>query len=494
MAEYTVRTGEVDSKAFAGKLDATYVTAREAAMSDLEFKKRVWPGIFKSYGNARYTFMDLLTMQTPFNFIGRDITLIEEQNLDYLIEVGDVGSTHGINTTANGAVAYLILAASGYDSNTGALRLRVGDSVIIPHAYTSTGNNEHYRIQSISSGSGATTKWALHPYNVSAGIATEVPIGTKLMRGPWKTSVGGGQPSSGYIDYLNARKFYTQIIGETVSVQGGVKATALESWYKRDGVSMSNMVTEALWQTEFMFDRKIDQALFTSSANTNTSNVTDTDQYGAASAVKSVFGYREHAVSRAQLLNYDSTQPWDYFKFDLIDEIFDTQKVSDGNIVVGCGPDLYKSIENGGLEFTKEYSKTDLMRSLDELGVSYRAFTKGTRTYTFVLIDTLRDTTGLGLVNLGHRQEGFMIPSSTVKVQLGNGSTSIIPNLQIGYLNNNGENRTRMTGPISGVNGYGLPFSHQYDNTMWAYKTEMGLVALGMNQNIFLTPTSYRTT
>lgn len=480
------------SNVYNGALDSNFITAREAATSSAEFKKRLWPEIVAKYGEGKYRFMDLISHGgSPFNLTGPDITVLEENSQKFVITVGDIGGGVGIATTAGGANASLQLDAGDYNSATGSLRLREGDEVIIPRGYTLSGNNEHYQAH-IASGSGATTVFSLRPLSTTASITTAVPVGTKLVKGPWKTGLGGGQPSTGYINFLNTRKFYTQIVGETLKAEGSVQAVAMESFYGSDSKKFTNLVAEALWRAEFMFDDKIDFGLFSGATNTNTSVVTSPDQSGVARPVKSIKGHREYLADLAMKFTYDTTQPFSLSYFDLVDEMLDSQMVSSRNIVVGCGPDAYKKVENGMLEFTKEYTATDFTSALDELKVSYKVLYKSGRTYTFVLLDSFRDQNGLGLSSLGYREEMFMIPSETARVTYNDG-TMDIPNIQLGYVNNNGENRTRMMGPIAGVNGMNIrPFSHQYDNVTWAIKSEYTLIDLKVNQQILFTPSVYK--
>ena len=490
MAEFTTNTTSIDSKAFVGKLDNAYITARQAAQN-IEFKKLLWPDIVKNYGNGYYGFMDLISNKTPFNFEGSSITVVEENKLDYTVKVGTNAGAGIAVAIANAPTTFKLDKTTDYDASNNP-RLRVGDTIYIPRAYTGTGEVAMYQVKSIA---GATNElvFTAVPLNELDSIATEVPIGTKIVVGAWKTGTGGGQPGVGYLPYLSNRTFGTQITGESFFIEGGLKSIAMEAMLKKNGAAQKDFLTEGLFHMEFMFDKRQDRDLYSSQTTTISSAATMAKETGT-SATKSRDGYRQILGKRAQVWNYDSSQNFDIFKLDQIDEIFDTQDVTEKNIIVGCGPDLFKRVENGSLDFIKEYSKSDFMENMESIGVQFKVITKGTRTYTFVCLDTFRDQTGLGRVELGYREEGFMTPASTVSVRM-NGATTATPfdKLQIGYRNNNGENRTRMMGPISGVNGYGLPFQHQWDTSTWHIKSESGLIALCVNQDILMKPTVYRT-
>ena len=491
MAEFTTNTTAIDSKVFTGKLDSSYITARQAANSSLEFKKTLWPDIVNNYGKGYYGFMDLISNKTPFNFEGSSITVVEENKLDYTVKVGTNAGAGIAVAGANVATTFKLDKTSDYDSSNNS-RLRVGDTIYIPRAYTGTGEVAMYQVKSIA---GATNEliFTAVPLNELDSIATEVPIGTKIVVGAWKTGTGGGQPGIGYLPYLSNRTFYTQITGESFFIEGGVKSVALETMLKKNGAAQKDFLTEGLFNMEFMFDKRQDRDLYSSQTTTASSAATMAKETGT-SQTKSRDGYRQILGKRGQIWNYDSSQNFDLFKLNQIDEIFDTQDVTEKNIIVGCGPDLFKRVEDGSLDFVKEYSKSDFMTNMESIGVQFKVITKGTRTYTFVCLDTFRDQTGLGRVELGYREEGFMTPASTVSVRM-NGATTATPfdKLQIGYRNNNSENRTRMMGPITGVNGYGLPFQHQWDTSTWHIKSESGLIALCVNQDILMKPTVYKT-
>ena len=157
MAEFTTNTTSVDSKVFTGKLDSSYITARQAANSSLEFKKLLWPDIVKNYGNGYYGFMDLISNKTPFNFEGSSITVVEENKLDYTVKVGTNAGAGIAVAAANAPTTFKLDKTTDYDSANNP-RLRVGDTIYIPRAYTGTGEVAMYQVKSIA---GATDELIL---------------------------------------------------------------------------------------------------------------------------------------------------------------------------------------------------------------------------------------------------------------------------------------------------------------------------------------------
>jgi len=99
-----------------------------------------------------------------------------------------------------------------------------------------------------------------------------------------------------------------------------------------------------------------------------------------------------------------------------------------------------------------------------------------------------------GVLDNYFRDAGLVIPKSLATVSKNNdmevsdsygysaGDKVKIPNVVLGYLNNNGENRTRMISQVGGVNGMGLPVVDQFDDVRLFIKSEFMLIVNLPNQ------------
>ena len=59
-----------------------------------------------------------------------------------------------------------------------------------------------------------------------------------------------------------------------------------------------------------------------------------------------------------------------------------------------------------------------------------------------------------------------------------------IPNVCVGYLQNNGEDRKRVIKPIAGMNGMGFDATELYDRVQLGLLSEYALVANGLEQMV----------
>jgi hypothetical protein len=139
-----------------------------------------------------------------------------------------------------------------------------------------------------------------------------------------------------------------------------------------------------------------------------------------------------------------------------------------------------------GLEFIKDNSSTDL-KALDDVGFGLKSFSKlGIKFHMRELVGFSNPQTfGVDANYFGNA--GLIFPMSEVTVKSndfigGTDGKIVLPNIALGYLNNQGENRTRIIQFVAGVNGMGLPATNQYDNVKGYMLTEYSVIANQVNQ------------
>jgi hypothetical protein len=174
--------------------------------------------------------------------------------------------------------------------------------------------------------------------------------------------------------------------------------------------------------------------------------------------------------------------------------LFRSQGVVDTEIAYLVGPDLMTQLDNMGLDYVKEFSGgSNLLSNMGKVGVSVNAFTKNGLDFVCKELISFSNVNTYGTDNLGtyFGNAGVMIPMTDVTVSdrngefgMGAGAKVSVPNVSLGYLNNDGENRTNIFHVSAGVNGMGFPAYHQYDKIEAWYASEFMLVAMKVNQMI----------
>ncbi len=71
--------------------------------------------------------------------------------------------------------------------------------------------------------------------------------------------------------------------------------------------------------------------------------------------------------------------------------------------------------------------------------------------------------------------------------ETGLGAKNKLAHMSLGYINNNGEDRTRVLKTESGMNGMGLPAYNQYDGVKYYLMSEFMNIFVKMNQSVLVT-------
>lgn len=469
---YTPNTGNTVTAAFAEQWRSIY---------DLEFPPQVWQQWYNKYGKGIGIFDWLAIAGQTFNVKSNSITAFED---GAQIRPVKINGTIATMTSAGDAVTFY-LDSTEYDDNNDTY-LRVGDTIVVPSLYMSgIDTPAEFLVSAVGATSAALC--TATPLNSSAQITTAVPTGSYLMVGATRYGRGTGQPA-GRSFGAYSRDFNTGISKETFTVEGGqVMQESYRSQIKGGGSGLWNRNQIA---SEFSLNSQLNSALLISDENTN--SLTQTSDQSKSNAVRSTTGLWNWLDSLGQELNYA-------IKISLPDlytakELLRSQGVVDTEVLVGMGDKLSRGFETLGLDFIKEYSGgSDLVQGMQKIGIRPNSLTIGNVSFVFKELAgfTNQNTFGTDADYWGNA--GFMIPMSQVTVKSADiniagieGGKVVIPNVALGYVNNNGENRTRVIKDVAGVNGLGLPASHDGDEVSVYYLTEYMLVAMQVNQMIRL--------
>jgi hypothetical protein len=237
----------------------------------------------------------------------------------------------------------------------------------------------------------------------------------------------------------------------------------------------------------------MDKEIFLGQVNSNTSNITVTDRDSNNVAARGTKGLWHWVEEDGMEQSYASS--YDLAYFDQIKEYLRSQGVTDTKVSILAGSNLYKQIENTVLDFIKAYSGgSDLMTGYASVGANIQEFKKNGITNQLCEVVSFDNANSYGVLDTYFRDAALVIPQSLATIKkspymdlddfYGNsaGDKVKIPNVILGYLNNNGENRTRMLGQVAGVNGFGLPFVDQYDDVRFWIKSEYMLIVNLANQ------------
>lgn len=385
-----------------------------------------------------------------------------------------------ISTGSAGANITVTLAAGDYDTNDNG-PLRVGDDIYIPKAYLTAGTtaDRAYRVMS-KSGSDENATYTCTPYakdgafyTTASRIVTAVPSGTELIIGANSFAAGTGQPA-GLTDTFETITFKPRILKESVDLEGGQVA---QMFYEATGYEANKgVLNSALLDAEFRLDVKESRFFFMGEYADNTALV-QTSESTVSNSIVSGAGMWPHADKYAMAQSYTG----DFILDNLYDSgiLQQSKGITSGTSLFMVGPELGRDVESAALDFIKEYSGgTDLFDKVKaELGITVKSFLFDGRTYVIWRPDELADPTGAGLNINGTytytwATSGLIVPQSNVTVPnfLGRANASI-PNVQIGYVNHNGEDRKRVLNfklGVHGLQGYSNMVASDYDG-MHAY-------------------------
>lgn len=478
----------VTSNAYGGSYNGDW-----ASIYDIEFEPQVWREWYEAYGKGFKVFDWLRIPGQTVNVKARELTSFTDQAVERAVLLDAGGIPYSGHSA--GATRAIALAASEYLDADGTTEttpyLRVGDSVYIDPLFTNKDVPTKWFVKTVGTyNSGSPTDGSIFPYDVTVALTADVTGSTYLMVGPNNSGIGGGQPGprrSG----ATSNTFYTAITAETAEIKGGLNA---EKLYRND---MDKSGKSVLWskaqiEAEFYHDSGMDKEIFLGQVNTNTTNVVITDGDSASQAAKGTKGLWHHVEDSGMEQSYAGA--YDLAYFDQIKDYLRSQGVTDTTVATLAGSNLYKQIENTVLDYIKAYSGgSDLMKGYGSVGFNTREFQKNGITHQLCEVVSFDNANTYGVLGGYFRDAALVIPKSLATVSAdgmmvddmyGNsaGDKVKIPNVVLGYLNNNGENRTRMIGPVAGVNGFNYPFTNQYDAVKLHIKSEYMLMVNLANQ------------
>lgn len=450
---------------------------------------QIWGEIIKYYGPGVGVLEWLYMAGQIVQVAGPTKTLFEEGSFLKLVEVGAAGIPA---TGAPGADATFGLAAGEF-TGTDTCYLSQNDAIIIPAEYLEVNGVAAtkpyiFQITAVTAADGVLKAFTATPHNVLVEIVNAIPAGTEIMvtGGNYPNGVQSGTPkSAGWYH----RTFACSTKKADWSMTGSVQSN--ERYYEKLRGGGTGVFTKATIEADLWLSKGINDDILLGDGITNTLTMNDRD--GNAIQATGTVGLYQHMVDAAMKQYY--TLAYSYPDFDDVKDLLISQGVTNRNVTFFMGSLLARQIENAGLDFIKEFSGgTDLMKTMDTIGVNFKAINKNGVYTVFKELPSLSDPVALGAAYFEDHFKGlgFIVPDTMVATRSsmdGEGGVIKLNNIALGYKNYNGENRTRINKIIQGMASVGGAASGNnavdtFDDVRGSLLSEYMLIVLKRNQMI----------
>jgi hypothetical protein len=451
---------------------------------------QIWGEIVKRYGPGIGLLEFLYMAGSIVPVAGPTKKVFEEGSF-----VKTVATAGASGIVAAGGAWTLHLAAAEFGGTTDNSYLSKNDIVVVPAKYieTPTGTLSTrpslWQVQAVDNADGILKSYTLYCLNILDRIAVTIPTATKLMvtGGNYANGVDSGSPkSSGFY----SRLFYTSTKKSDWKMTGSMQSN--ERYYDTLRGGGTGLFTKATIEADFLLSKYINDDLFLGGLVTATAlNMTDRD--GNSIAPTGTQGLLQHMIDGAMKQYY--TLAYQYQDFDDLKPLLISQGIVNRNVNFFCGSQLYREIENAGLDFLKEFAGgTQLMRNLNELNVAFRVINKNGVYTTIKELPSLSDPTSFGADSFEDYFTGlgFIVPDVDVTVRGGieEPATFKMKNLALGYKSHAGENRTRINKVLPGMASVGASGGDiavsTYDDVRGSMLSEYMLVVLKRNQLVLV--------
>lgn len=376
---------------------------------------------------------------------------------------------------AGAAGANLSLVVHTDDRDNGRVPIKVSQSVLIPGAYTTSGDDEAYNCTAYNSGTFTAT---LVPHQDTNQVAVNIPAGTVLKLHGTYHGVETDQPEAVFTKRVE-RSYTLGHCKSTAKIGGGIQSLNWLPVEMNDG--REGFVAENQWLAEFQHDKNLDDMIFYSQQITNAALTEASALSGTSSIKTSSKGIWNHGLDSGQTLSYSGV--FDYGNFYDYKDLALSQLIASREVRFQYGYDLSRQIEQAGLDFIQAYSGgTDLFRG-EGLGIDVKYVQLDGFTFQLKEIESFRNAIGLGNREYDFSKSGMMLPVDVVEAEY-EGSMEKHPTIMMGYL----KDRKRVIGIINGMTGLPFPINQTPDYASWNFNTEYSLLVLRPNQIVLVRP------
>lgn len=393
----------------------------------------------------------------------------------------DVKNESEIATSVAGASLTFVVSTDDRRS-TGAVPIQADEGILVPGAYTISGNDAIFVCQSYVA---ATYTGTFYPSDATEGITSAIPAGTIFkVHGSYK-GFETGQPGAKSSKRVE-RAYKVGLCKTTSALGGGVGALKWLEVGMKDDASRTGFIAENQYLAEFDHDKKMDDMIFFNQEIDNTNLVETSTLSGESGLRQASKGLWNHAQDSGQTLSYAGN--WDTGNFYDYKDLAISQLVSSREVQFWYGYDLSRQIEQSGLDWIQSYSGgSDLFMGATKLGVNVKHYELDGFTFQCKELESFRNVIGAGNQAYNFHKSGMMIPVGTGSAEI-EGKTEQHPNIMLGYLRYDGVDRKRSIGFINGPTGLNMTVNSENDATKWLYNTEYALFVLRPNQLVLVKP------
>jgi hypothetical protein len=403
----------------------------------------------------RYGFADRV-----LNFLRmpeREISISSRKNkvFEKLPTQADIKNNAQIATSVAGAAMTFVVSTDDR-STTGAVPLQVSEAILVPGAYTISGNDAVFTAQAYDSG---TFTFTLYPNDQTEGVAVAIPADTVFKIHGSYHGYETNQPNGKRTKRVE-RSYSNGLCKTTGELGGGVGSLKWLEVQYLDDPSRTGFVSEMQYLAEFDHDKKLDDMIFFNEEIDNT-NLTETS--------------------------------WDTGNFYDYKDLAISQLVSSREVRFWYGYNLSSQIEQAGLDWIQAYSGGSVLfmgAGNEGLGIDVKYYQLDGFTFQCKELESFRNAVGAGNQNYNFYKSGMMIPVGRGATEIEGGAVEQHPELMLGYMNHGGTNRKRVFGHAGGMTGAGYPNvldnGGDYDKVF--INTEYCLFALRPNQYVLVKP------
>lgn len=449
-------------------------------MEEETLQPQTYGQLVQLYGKGLRTFDAWMWAKRYIDISTRSLQVIEEGHFWDTIDVNE-------QITAGAAGADIVvksLKATG----------RVGFVIHVPAKYLNgTEIPQSYRITSKSYNA------PNYEYTCKALLGTEqisvnIPVGQKLILGGSMFAPGSQQPAGSVEDYFD--HFHTtRIYKETLHEEGG--QNALKEW---DDLSQSEygsgLRARNMVKTQLKLRHQINDGVLM--GYPNSAGLTEQNRHGEDNTILGDYGLIPAMYNDAMKQYWIAAYTQD--QFDVLPFLFASQGIVGPSAMFMQGQELGLSVENSKLSFIKEYSGgTDLYDRLKGVGFSIKEVLKNNfKTYLCKVAEFSNPVT-YAADGFNFETMGMIFPDSKVTATLNGfdpsgaasaGGKRALNHMTLGYMNYGRENRKLVVGDKAGVNGLGIPFSDDWDDSSVYMLSEMMTILLALNQCILVLKTT----
>jgi hypothetical protein len=446
--------------------------------------------LFERYGKSFYAvdfFENSPGSVDFFPYDSRGIISIEKEAPRPVVRVGSE-----IATGLAGADISFTIHADSLDANNYPT-IRENETIFISATYQPTAvyEDREYLITDIT----GTTVTA-SPLNnagtdkTASQISTAIPVGTYLSIGATMYAVGTNQPP-GKVESYTTNTHHFRILKDSQGVEGAAIAAKYKEVTDLNG--NKRLLSEALMKLEFDLQKQKAFAFAFGQPNDNAS-LTATSYYGGTNLIYGNKGVFTAADEVSMDYKYD-VEP-DYADFEYTRILMENRGLASNRAKMFVGSQFDMDLHRAMKAEIREYSGgSDLLdKASARLGIRVKSFIESGIEYFILPVAEFKDPAGVGLsvsdsYSYTPPTSALIIPDEMVSMKEYAGQPDqTIPNVVLGYVNYNGENRMNVVGIEKGMSGFesGLMVANDYDGVKYHMMCHMTTIIGGAQKWILM--------